>query len=532
MVQFGPDISQPAAFAAEENPSEQEREFLQRRLVFLFKTLCVLLAGFYAITTLAAVFALGQSWLHVITAPGYAFHLIGITISFILWQVCSRAPRSTVLLRWLESAGLVGTLYVMKVDAFFDNDSHSLLLGTNAVLICRAVIVPTSVRRTFWVTAAAALPDVGFLALMRYPAPEGFLLPALEALLWSAIAVIMASLVTRVVYGLRQQVKDARKLGQYTLQELLGAGAMGDVYLASHAMMRRRTAIKLLRADTDGQGLERFEREVQLTSQLTHPNTIAIYDYGRTAEGLFYYVMEYLEGMDLERLLTGAGPQPPERVIHILRQVCGALEEAHGMGLLHRDIKPANLFLCRRRGMPDMVKVLDFGLVKQLGAADEGGAGRANVVAGTPHYLAPEAITAPALVDGRGDLYSLGAVGYALLTGSHVFTGQTASEICAHHVNTPPVVPSARVGRELPDDLCGIILRCLEKRPESRFASARELRIALELCADAGRWTEEHAAQWWEQNGAELEKTVVRRNPLALTGTQTVVTNSLGRVAA
>jgi serine/threonine protein kinase len=304
------------------------------------------------------------------------------------------------------------------------------------------------------------------------------------------------------------------------------------VYLASHALLRRRTAIKLLRADVDGHGMERFEREVQLTSQLTHPNTIAIYDYGRTADGLFYYVMEHLEGLDLDGLVSLSGPQPPARVIHILRQACGALEEAHGMGLLHRDIKPANLFLCRRRGMPDMVKVLDFGLVKQIGVSEEAGSGKANVVAGTPHYLAPEAIMDPTKVDGRADLYSLGAVGYALLTGSHVFQGQTASEICAHHVNTPPMLTSLRLGRELPDDLCGAILRCLEKRPESRFTNARELRLALELCADAGRWTEEDAELWWAQSGDGLEKTAVRLNPLALTGTQTVVTNSLGRVAA
>ncbi|MDY7231661.1 serine/threonine-protein kinase [Hyalangium rubrum] len=532
MVHLGPDISQPSAFAVSAAAPEEERAFLQRRLVFLFKTLCLLAAGFYAITTLAALLTLELPWLHVLIAPSFAFHLASIGVSFCFWQACRGAPRSLRILRALESVGLLGALFLLKLDAFSEGDSHSLLLGTNAVLICRAVIVPTSVRRTLWTSMAGALPDAVFLALMRAGSSDGYLLVALDALLWSAIAVIMASLVTRVIYGLRQQVRDARKLGQYTLLEPLGAGAMGDVYLASHAMMRRRTAIKLLRANTDGQGLVRFEREVQLTSQLTHPNTIAIYDYGRTQEGLFYYVMEHLEGMDLERLLAGSGPQPPARVIHILRQVCGALEEAHGLGLLHRDIKPANLFLCRRRGVPDMVKVLDFGLVKELGASEESGSHRPHVVAGTPHYLAPEAITTPTKVDGRGDLYSLGAVGYALLTGGHVFMGQTAAEICSHQVNTQPLPPDIRSGRELPPDLCGIILRCLEKRPEARFANARELRMALEACADAGRWTELEAELWWDRNGETLEKTVVRRNPLALTGTQTVVKDLDGRVAA
>ncbi len=532
MVHLGPDLSQPSALSAGPPGADGERAFLQRRLVFLFKTLFVLDGGFYVITTLAGLLTLETPWLRLLMTPSYAFHLGSVLVAFGFWQACRGAPRSVRTLRWLESVGLLGALYLAKLDAFSEGDSHSLLLGTSAAFICRAVIIPTSVRRTLWISIVGALPDVILLALLRVGSPDGVLLPALDALLWSAIAIIMAALVTHVIYGLRQQVRDARKLGQYTLLEPLGMGAMGEVYLASHAMMRRRTAIKLLRADADGQGLARFEREVQLTSQLTHPNTIAIYDYGRTAEGLFYYVMEYLEGMDLERLLAAAGPQPPERVIHILRQVCGALEEAHGLGLLHRDIKPANLFLCRRRGQPDLVKVLDFGLVKEVGTSEEAGAGRAPVVAGTPHYLAPEALLSPATVDGRADLYSLGAVGYALLTGSHVFAGESASEICVQHVNTPPVPPGTRLGRELPDDLCGAILRCLEKRPETRFSSARELRMALELCADAGRWTEEDAELWWQANGEALEKTLVRRNPLALTGTQTVVTDLFGRAAA
>lgn len=533
MMHLGPEFSQlqTTATLGGASPSEDERAFLQERMMFLFKTLFLLSAGFYAITSLFVPILEGQPWLKSLISPGYMFHLVAVVIAYGLWQTCRGGPRSARLLRLLESVGLLFALYLLKIDAYVDNDSHSLMLGSNAALISRAVIVPTTVRRTFWISLAGVLPDAFLLALMRSKTADGYLVPALEALLWSAIAIIMACLVTKVIYGLRKQVRDARKLGQYTLLEMLGAGAMGDVYLASHAMMRRRTAIKLLRANADG-GLARFETEVQLTSQLTHPNTIAIYDYGRTAEGLFYYVMEYLEGMDLERLMAAAGAQSPARVIHILRQVCGALEEAHGLGLLHRDIKPANLFLCRRRGGPDWVKVLDFGLVQQLGASEDGGTGQAHVVVGTPHYLAPEAIMDPTKVDGRADLYSLGAVAYALLTGGHVFQGQTASEICAHHVNTPPEPPAARLGRELPDDLCGVVLRCLEKRPESRFANARELRIALELCADAGRWTEEDAAYWWDQNGVELEKTAVRRNPLTLTGTQTVVSNALGRVAA
>jgi serine/threonine-protein kinase len=307
---------------------------------------------------------------------------------------------------------------------------------------------------------------------------------------------------------------------------------MGEVYLASHALLRRRTAIKLLRPDADGHGLERFEREVQLTSQLTHPNTIAIYDYGHTADGRFYYVMEYLEGVDLDGLLAIDGPQSPGRVIHILRQVCGALEEAHGAGLLHRDIKPANLFLCRRRGLPDLVKVLDFGLVKEVGGSEEESPQRVHLVVGTPLYLAPEAILFPSRVDARGDLYSLGAVGYALLTGRHVFEGATSTEICSHHLHTAPTPPSVRLGRELPRDLCDILMRCLSKHAGDRFASARELRLALSACADAGRWTEEDSERWWMANGVNMESASSRKsNPSELTGTQTLVTELIGRVA-
>jgi serine/threonine-protein kinase len=529
-----PHFTSPHSLDATSLVSEEARAFLQGRLVLLYKALFFLTSAFYAFTTLAAVFMVGVPWSRALVDPAYSFHLMGALFALVLWLVCRKAPRSVRTLSWLDSAGLLGVLVVLKLDTYFDRDILSLLLVTNGALISHAVIVPSSVRRTFWISLLGALPDAAVVALLlRARGETESLLPTLDALLWGGVSVTMATLVSRVIYGLRKEVQAAQKLGQYTLLQKLGAGAMGEVYLASHALLRRRTAIKLLRPDADGHGLERFEREVQLTSQLTHPNTIAIYDYGHTADGRFYYVMEYLEGVDLDGLLSLDGPQPPARVIHILRQVCGALEEAHGAGLLHRDIKPANLFLCRRRGLPDLVKVLDFGLVKEVGGAEEESPQRVHLVVGTPLYLAPEAILFPSRVDARGDLYSLGAVGYALLTGCHVFDGKSSTEICSHHLHTAPTPPSVRLGRELPRDLCDILMRCLSKHAGERFASARELRLALSACADAGRWTEEDSERWWMAKGVTMESAKSRRsnNPSELTGTQTLVTELIGRVA-
>ncbi|WP_239013950.1 serine/threonine-protein kinase [Archangium violaceum] len=528
-----PHLASPHSFDTTSLVSDEARSFLQERLELLYKALFFLASAFYVLTSLGAILVVGMPWADALVEPAFAFHLVGALMSLVLWQVCRETPRSLRTLSWLDSAGLLGVLVLLKLDAYFDADPLSLLLVTNGALISHAVIIPGSVRRTFWISLLGALPDGAVVAVMAQArSHSGSPMPTLDAVLWSGVAVAMATLVSQVIYGLRKQVQAARKLGQYTLIKLLGAGAMGEVYLASHALLRRRTAIKLLSANVDGHGLERFEREVQLTSQLTHPNTIAIYDYGRTADGLFYYVMEYLEGMDLDGLLLATGPQPPSRVIHLLRQACGALEEAHGLGLLHRDIKPANLFLCRRRGVPDLLKVLDFGLVKEVGASEETSPQRVHMVVGTPLYMAPEAITSPGRVDVRADLYSLGAVGYALLTGCHLFEGRTSVEICSHHLHTSPTPPDVRLGREVPRDLSDVLMRCLSKHPDCRYASARELRLALEACADAGKWTEEDAERWWEAHGSVMEQARPRRDPSALTGTQTFVSAELiGRVA-
>jgi serine/threonine-protein kinase len=306
-------------------------------------------------------------------------------------------------------------------------------------------------------------------------------------------------LTSRVIYGLREEVREARRLGQYTLEEKLGEGGMGTVYRARHAMLRRPTAVKLLPPEKAGQAaLERFEREVQLTARLSHPNTVAVFDYGRTPDGVFYYAMEFLDGTNLEELVRGDGAQPPGRVVHVLRQVASALVEAHGIGLVHRDVKPENIILCERGGVADVAKVVDFGLVKDL---ERTGASvsRADVVQGTPLYLSPEAITAPDRVDARGDLYALGAVGYYLLTGHHVFSGATLVEVCSHHLHTAPVPPGERLGRPVPAALERLLLSCLEKDPARRPASALALRDELAGLPGVDSWSEEEARTWWER---------------------------------
>ncbi len=248
--------------------------------------------------------------------------------------------------------------------------------------------------------------------------------------------------------------------------------------------------------------ITRFEREVQLTSQLTNPNTVAIYDYGRTSDGTFYYVMEYLSGFDLARLVEEAGPLPEGRVIYILAQACSSLAEAHSVGLIHRDIKPSNIMICQRGGLHDVVKVLDFGLVKELENQEETLLTAAGFVSGTPGYLSPESIKAPDGVDRRGDIYCLGAVGYFLLTGSPVFDGTNAIEIMSHHLHTSPQKPSDRLDRPVSADLEDLLLQCLEKDRELRPSSAEALRAGLAACHSASRWAETNARDWWTQRSA------------------------------
>ena len=315
-----------------------------------------------------------------------------------------------------------------------------------------------------------------------------------------AVASAAIFVFTLVVARLQRQAQkaeiEARQLGQYRLEERIGAGAMGVVYKGRHAMLRRPTAIKMLNVDkVNDASIQRFEREVQITCQLNHPSTVAIYDYGRTPEGVFYYAMEYLDGIDLQVLVDRYGPQPEGRVIRILQAICGSLYEAHSLGLVHRDIKPANIMLNRRGGESDVVKVLDFGLVKALDEAKR--ARESGGLAGTPLYMPPEAIQTPDSVDPRSDLYAVGAVGYFLLTGTPVFHATTLVDLCQQQVVAQPETPSARLGRPVSAELEAAILACLEKSRAKRPQTARDLASLLDRPPTAGSWSLEDAEAWW-----------------------------------
>ena len=303
---------------------------------------------------------------------------------------------------------------------------------------------------------------------------------------------------TVVLGRLRRRFERARKLGRYEILEKIGEGGMGKVYRARHAMLRRPTAVKLLEGATaSDEAVRRFEREVQSSSSLTHPNTISIFDYGHTPDGTFYYAMEYLEGITIGELVSIDGAQPEARVLHLMRQIAASLAEAHSGGLIHRDLKPSNVMLCLRGGMLDFVKVLDFGLVRGEARSGELELTSASSLTGTPLYISPEALEAPETMTASSDVYQMGAIFYYLLTGSHVFTGESLVEILGKHLNKPPVSPSELLGHPVSPDLEELVLACLEKDPLSRPASGSALLEALEHCRIEGTWTQRDAREWW-----------------------------------
>lgn len=434
--------------------------------------------------------------------------------ALILWRRPPRSVRGLRLIELLAVGSLVVVMLITSVStkiyadlewaaaqsyemraAFFGAYVLAGSLFWSLVIIGYGTLIPNTWQRCTAVVGVMAASKLGLFAIHAFwlrplPAEDAVRVLAFTGL-WIGIAVALTLFAASRIEILRQEAAEARKLGQYVLKEKLGTGGMGEVYRAEHVLLRRPCALKLIRPERAGdpKNLRRFEREVQVTATLTHPNTVQIFDYGHTEDGTFYYVMEYLPGKNLEELVAETGPLSPDRVVHLLRQVCGALREAHAAGLIHRDIKPSNVIVCERGGITDVAKLLDFGIVDAPSGGPEGDLTGLGQLVGTPLYMSAEQAAGLPL-DARSDLYSLGATAYFLLTGRSPFARATNNLVIVAHLRDD-VTPPHLVHSGIPADLSEVIVRCLEKDPAKRYPDAAALDKALAACACASDWTEQ-----------------------------------------
>jgi serine/threonine-protein kinase len=498
---------------------DESRDYLQKRLILMSKLMFASFVGMLAFIIVS--YAAYPSYEPRLNKLIYLVSAIGLGFLSLLWRgLLLRRPLPMHQLRAIDAFYSIGTGSVFGASGAlaYDLRSSAYICLTYALLLVllRALVIPSTGKRTLVISTLTVLPmalatiGLGVTTTQDIPGP----IYVTGGLTVCIMAVALATIGSNILYGLRRQISAAMQLGKYTLGEKIGEGGHGEVYLARHALLRRPTAIKVMLPDrVDSETLARFEREVQLMSQLTHANTVAVFDYGRSMDGVFYYAMEYLDGIDLEQLVLRYGAQPPDRAVGILIQVCGALAEAHGRGLIHRDIKPGNIILCERGDVPDVAKVVDFGLVKEIAAND----GKSKRILGTPGYIAPESVTDPERVGPASDLYALGVVAYFLLTGRRVFEGKTSLDICVQHVTKQPIPPSQHVAAISPQ-LEEVVLRCLAKDPEQRPTSAGELARLLRAVPTADRWNDDAAVTWWR----DYRATAARRIAAGPTHTITV----------
>jgi serine/threonine-protein kinase len=443
-------------------------------------------------------------------------HLAASSTMGLVWILTSRIRLSRRSLGTLDAVSIVMACGFLSIMPWNDeNQILQVLLALIVTVMIRAILVPSRPVRTMVLTALAFVPTV-IVCILRHAPTD--LLPGftaayqkqymtLNTVLWSVLGTTLATITSRVTYGLRRQVAEANELGQYVLEEKIGGGGMGEVWRARHRLLIRPAAIKLIRPQVSGDSLlRRFEREARATAALRSPHTVQLYDFGATDDGRLYYVMELLDGLDLDTLVRQYGPLPPERAVHVMRQVCSSLQDAHGNGLVHRDIKPANVVMSRAGTTFDFAKVLDFGLVKLDTAGPEvsGAAGPSDVklttegsTSGTPAFMAPEVVLGAAETDHRVDLYALGCVGYWLLTGKLIFEGRNAVEVMFHHAHTPPPRPSTRSELPIPAPLEELIMECLEKEPARRPSTAGAVSNRLDAVSLESPWTAERAERWW-----------------------------------
>ncbi len=446
-------------------------------------------------------------------AAWLAFLLISGAVSLVAWR---RWVSRELLLDIALLYEVVGAFFIAFAEQLLPWPEGYSVRGISwicAWIIAFQLMVPTMPLRAFLAACSAAAmgPLVLLIAVaMGNPLPSATVLLAM--FIPSGLCALAVLAFATMIFRLFTDFENLQRLGSYALVERLGEGGMGEVWRARHRMLARPAAIKLIKADRlgpatgarGGVAAKRFEREARATAALTSQHTIDVYDFGVARDGRFYYVMEYLNGVDLETLIDRCGPMPAERAINILCQVCHSLAEAHSAGLVHRDIKPSNIFLCRRGLEYDFVKVLDFGLVKLDTGGDRGSRLTAEgTVSGTPAYMAPEMVMSPESVDHRTDLYALGCVGYWLMSGRPVFQGSSVMRIFTKHVQEAPPRLSHITELEVPDALEELLLRCLAKAPEDRPQAIAELWRGLEAVQTAQPWTQSRARAWWQRHFPE-----------------------------
>jgi serine/threonine-protein kinase len=508
-------------------------QLLLRRLQIFSSMLAAVLAGVMALMLWNLYTAVSAGRLGELGGSSFVrFVLISIGLPLVVSTLSAlllrwRPPKTTLRLRAIELLIVGAVAAVMLWGMAYPAEWYALLqrrpadeplfeqqafvgvyveftsLRWFALLVGYGALIPNTWRRCAAVVTLLGLSPLivfALLGLWLRPLEIEVVVTILSNMaLWIGVAASVVVFTSYRIEMLRQEAADARKLGQYVLRERLGGGGMGEVYLAEHVLLRRPCAVKLIRPERAGDPTQllRFEREVRLTATLTHPNTIQVFDYGHTEDKVFYYVMEYLEGLALDELVERHGPLPPARAIYFLRQVCAALQEAHDIGLIHRDVKPGNVRVCERGGEHDVIKLLDFGLVlPPAGDIDAEKLTQDGAIAGTPQYMSPEQAAGEQSLDGRSDIYSVGALAYYLLTGAPPFVNPSPLRVLAAHLyEAPPPLTARR--HDVSADLEAVVLRCLAKNPADRFPDARSLAQALAACSASDQWSAREAARWW-----------------------------------
>jgi serine/threonine-protein kinase len=504
---LGPPPAARAGVGRPHGPDDDTRALLRRRLIVIYSIISAVMVAAFVASKFVGV-GEGADWRDVL--------ILGVWVGFVA-ALAARRAYPLLVLRGFEVIGFGLFALLCGYWTYHCSDpatmrmyagvpggqivlAHSASLLWIVLITLYGIAVPNTWRRAAVVVGVMTLLPFGVVGAAWAGRPADARLGATHVFhmaVWTVMGAAASVFGSYKISQLRRAVAEARKLGPYTLGRELGTGGMGEVYLAEHYLLKRPCAVKLIRPDRAGDpdALRRFEREVRATAGLTHPNTVQVYDYGRTEDGTFYYAMEYVPGLTLQELVHRYGPLPAGRAIHLLRQVCGALAEAHAAGLVHRDVKPGNVLVGVRGGRPDVAKLVDFGLVA---APDVGDAKltRVGTVAGTPAYMSPEQADGRPDPDGRSDVYSLGAVGYFLVTGRPPFDHPSAVRVLAAHLCQTPDSP-ARHRPGLPGDFEAVLLRCLAKDPAGRFPDAASLDAALAGCGAAGEWTAARMAEWW-----------------------------------